>query len=219
MRLSVVVPCYNAGRFVSEAIASVRAQTVQVDEIIAVDDGSSDDTAHVLHRLAPHRVLQQQNGGAASARNAGVRAATGDVVAFLDADDILPADSIAARLSMLSPGIDAVGGVVEHFQESVPGGAAAVRAPMQARMPGAVLFRRSLFDSVGLFDPSIRMGEAMDWFARFEAAGRTFAWTNSVVLLRRVHDANTTRDVATLRADYLAVLRRAVAVRRGAEPA
>jgi glycosyltransferase involved in cell wall biosynthesis len=86
--VSVIIPTYNCSRFIAEALDSVLAQSVRPSEIIVVDDGSTDDTAA---RLAPYRALiryeRQENQGVSAARNNGVGRATGEFVAFLDADD------------------------------------------------------------------------------------------------------------------------------------
>lgn len=90
---SVVIPCYNAEHFVREAVASAQAQTVQDIEIVCVNDGSTDATLSVLHELASEdarvRVIDQPNGGEGPARDAGLCAATGDWLYFLDADDLM----------------------------------------------------------------------------------------------------------------------------------
>jgi glycosyltransferase involved in cell wall biosynthesis len=97
LRFSVVVPCFNQGTFLQECLDSIRAQRRPVDQVVVVNDGSTDP--HTLERLAALAdegivVVHQPNGGAASARNAGVRHATGDWIVTLDADDRLTADAI-----------------------------------------------------------------------------------------------------------------------------
>lgn len=89
-RVSVVVPCFNYGRFVAEAVASILAQSFRDFEVIVVDDGSTDDTPDVLRRITDPRVrvLRQANQGCAAARNAGRALARGEFLAFLDADDL-----------------------------------------------------------------------------------------------------------------------------------
>ena len=92
-RATVVIPAYNSGRFLAETLDSVLAQTVPAHEIIVVNDGSTDDTAAVAERYAERtagRVIhhRQENRGVSAARNAGIGRATGDWIAFLDADDL-----------------------------------------------------------------------------------------------------------------------------------
>lgn len=87
--ISVIVPSFNCGRFIAEALDSILAQTLQPEQIIVVDDGSTDDTAAVVGRYTDPRIryIRKQHGGAASARNAGLDLARGEYLTFLDADD------------------------------------------------------------------------------------------------------------------------------------
>jgi len=94
-RFSVIIPAFNAATTLARAIDSVRAQSWPVHEIIVVDDGSSDDTADVARRFGDAvRLIRQRNSGVSVARNAGAAAATGDWLAFLDADDWYAPDRI-----------------------------------------------------------------------------------------------------------------------------
>src|SRR6266540_1479939 len=88
--VSVVIPTYNRASLLREAIDSVLNQTFNDLELIIVDDGSTDNTEEVVHSFTDHRLmyLKQQNEGASSARNAGIQAATGEFIAFLDSDDL-----------------------------------------------------------------------------------------------------------------------------------
>jgi glycosyltransferase involved in cell wall biosynthesis len=99
--VSVVIPCYNQAHFLSEAIESVASQTYEPTETIVVDDGSTDDTSHVadVHGV---RCVRQENRGLAEARNTGLRASSGDMLLFLDADDLLAPDAIDAGVSASS---------------------------------------------------------------------------------------------------------------------
>src|SRR6185437_11144924 len=88
-RVSVVIPTYNSGPLVTEAVESVLAQTLPAAEVLVVDDGSTDDTPERLAAYGERiRYLPQANQGVAAARNRGIREATGDLIAFLDADDV-----------------------------------------------------------------------------------------------------------------------------------
>src|SRR5271155_1380230 len=111
-RVSVVLPAYNAGPFLRPAVLSVLADKTEVLEAIVVDDGSRDGSLSALSDL-PVRVLRQENLGEASARNAGVRAAKGDFVTFLDGDDLLARGGLLPRLEFLEshPDLLAAGGL------------------------------------------------------------------------------------------------------------
>src|SRR5690349_18103068 len=99
-RVSVVVPVRDGERFLAEALGSAAAQTPAAHELLVVDDGSADGSAELAERLGA-RVLRQAREGQAAARNLGVRAATGELVAFLDADDLWPARSLERRLAAM----------------------------------------------------------------------------------------------------------------------
>src|SRR6185436_125554 len=92
--VSVIIPCYNQGRFLGEAIESVLNQTYRNCEIIVVDDGSMDDTARVAARYPSVNLVRQSNRGFSAARNAGFEQSLGDLLVFLDADDRLLPNAI-----------------------------------------------------------------------------------------------------------------------------
>ena len=101
MRLSVVLPVFNGASYLAAAIDSVLAQTRPADELIAVDDGSTDDSPAILARYPDFRVISQPNSGCAAARNAGAALASGDAIAFVDQDDIQDADRFARQIDAL----------------------------------------------------------------------------------------------------------------------
>jgi len=99
-RVSVVIPCYNAGRFLAETLASVFSQTVQPVEVLVVDDGSSDRSVEIARAAGgPVRVVEQERGGPSRARNHGFELAGGDWVAFLDADDLWAPTKLERQLA------------------------------------------------------------------------------------------------------------------------
>ena len=100
--VSVVIPCFNQGRFLREALESVRAQTVRPCEVVVVDDGSTDDTAEVAEAFPGVVYVRQANRGLAEARNRGITATTGEYLVFLDADDRLRSDALSVGLEALS---------------------------------------------------------------------------------------------------------------------
>ncbi len=215
MSVSVVIPCHNAAPWLASALDSVFGQTCRPDEVIVVDDGSSDDSAAIARGFSPEVIcLAQPNQGISAARNRGIAHAHGDLLAFLDADDVWPRESLARRVEALArnPSWCCVFGQVEQFRE--PGGQ--VDQPRHGRLAGAMLARRSLFDRVGLFDRDLRIGETLDWIARLDESGLPRGTVDDVVLRRRIHGTNTVRD-PNKQSDYLKALRAALQRRRGAE--
>lgn len=115
-RFSVVIPAFNAAATLARAIESVRAQTWPAHEIIVVDDGSTDATAEVARRFADVRLIRQANSGVSVARNAGAAAASGDWLAFLDADDSYAPDRLRLHAEWIAedPTLDFLTGDYEY---------------------------------------------------------------------------------------------------------
>ncbi len=102
LNVSVIIPTYNSGLLAVEAVASVLAQTEQAYEIIVVDDGSADDTAERMATFGTAvKYIRKENGGVSSARNRGVAEATGDFIAFLDADDVWHPNKLELQLAAI----------------------------------------------------------------------------------------------------------------------
>lgn len=101
--VSIIVPAYNAEKYIHEAIQSVVDQTFQEWELLVVDDGSTDSTAKTINSFSDERIvlIQQKNAGVSSARNSGIELARGKYITFLDADDVLPSKSLEARVEYM----------------------------------------------------------------------------------------------------------------------
>ncbi|WP_416909222.1 MAG: glycosyltransferase family 2 protein [Polymorphobacter sp.] len=216
--VSVVVPCHNDARHIAAAITSVLTQTHAPSEVIVVDDGSTDESAAIIASFGPRvRLLSQANKGAAAARNAGVRAAQGALIAFLDGDDIWPENSLAARLNVLTAtGADLVFGQVRQCRGDAGPQAPGLGPDLPGRLAGAMLIRRTVFDRVGPFDERLATAETIDWVARAADAGIKEAGCDALVLYRRIHGANLMMRNHDTNSNALAVLRAAVARRRAA---
>lgn len=220
---SVIVPCYNFTAYLAEAIESILRQDHQADEIIVVDDGSVDSSAALIVEQFGSRVRYeyQPHQGIGAAYNRGVRLARARCIAFLDSDDLWPPASLGARLARLAaaPELDCVYGLVENFIS--PEIDTATRATLYcpagaqpARLTQAMLVRRSVFDRIGFFDPSLKLGETVDWVARFEESGLLAAAVDLVVVRRRIHGANTTIKQRDRLSDYVKVLKASIDRRR-----
>jgi glycosyltransferase involved in cell wall biosynthesis len=203
--ISVVMPCHNAAPFVEDAVSSVLAQTYPRFELLAVDDGSTDNTLARLHALAESdprlHVLSQSNRGPSAARNAALRRARGDYLCLLDADDAFLPAKLYAQLSALESQPHAGLVYSDYFIADdrlrptgfVPtclpdGDTLASFARRNCFAPVCPLFRRSLLDCTGLFDESIRGAEDWDFWIRCALATR-FVYVPGPVALYRTHSA------------------------------
>ncbi len=213
--ISCIVPVYNGARFLAEALDSILAQTLSPTQIIVVDDGSTDATAGVAKAYAPRvTYLWQANSGPASARNRGIGVATGHFVAFLDADDLWHADKLERQIRALESN-PAAGICITYLQnfwaEELAGERDRMREHDYAKpMPGYVcqclLARRSVFEAVGRFDEAKRFGEDHDWFLRADRAGIVKETVTELLVYRRIHGQNMTRnfdEAPRARADLL----------------
>ncbi len=224
--LSVVIPCYNAARYLGEALESVLAQRSAAPQIVVIDDGSTDDSAAIARGFGSRvELYAQQNAGIAAARNAGIARATGRWLAFIDADDLWTESSLAARHAALDRDAhaDGVFGALQQFlcPRMDPQAAARIEfdaTPQVGRFAGTLLIRREAFLRAGLFDATLKVGEMLDWVSRAALAGVTITTTDTVVMRRRIHGSNTVlqQAPAASRADYLRALKAAIDRRRAA---
>lgn len=209
--ISVVIPAYNAERFLAEAIESVHRQDYQPLEIIVIDDGSTDRTAEIAKNAQDVWCWRQPNGGIGAARNAGVRAAQGELLAFLDADDLWTEGKLAEQLAVLRsrPEIDLVAGRVEQFIDGSYAGSLTTTPATTAEgfTAGSILVRKVAYDRVGGFRTDIAVGEFMDWHSRAVACGIRMQGLDRVVLRRRIHGNNTVIRRRGQQANYLSVLK------------
>jgi glycosyltransferase involved in cell wall biosynthesis len=225
--VSVIVPCYNHGRYLAEALNSILDQSSAADEVIVVDDGSTDDSHAVAAGFGGRvRLVRQARQGIGGARNAGLPLANGEIIGFLDADDLWPADSLSRRRGALAAdgAVGCVFGETEQFisPELDDATKASLHCPAGAslaRFAGAMLVRRAAFDAVGPFDASLKVGEMMEWIGRLDDRAIRVANVAALALRRRIHGANTV--LTQTNADYLralqATLRRRAAAERGAQ--
>lgn len=220
--ISVIIPVYNGERFLAEAVESVRKQLYAPLEIIIVDDGSTDSTAAAASSLAGADLsyVCQPNGGPSKARNHGLALAHGEVLGFLDADDVWPAGRLTCLLRRLEedPSIDVVLGRTQCVREThTPGGTPQLEecAPRCVLLtPTAAVFRRRVFERVGGFDETLRYGEDGDWFMRAREAGVPIVVLDDVTLFYRRHEHNMTRGKSLKELRVVDVLKRSLDRRR-----
>jgi hypothetical protein len=212
--VSIVIPVHNGEDFVRDAIDSVLAQNYPRIELIVVNDASTDATESIVKSL-PVDICYYDfptNAGPAEARNRGVREAAGDLVAFLDADDLWPEGRLEhlVRLWIANGHPDMVQGAVqvmsldaesgEYFEDGKP-------ADAFPHYIGSALYRLDAFHRVGPFDRTMRFGEDSDWFLRAGEAGLAKLEIDDVVLLVRRHGKNMTWEKTQLELNAVTVVK------------
>jgi glycosyltransferase involved in cell wall biosynthesis len=222
--VSVLIGVYDGEAYIGEAIESVLAQDYAPLELIVVDDGSTDGSAAVAGSFPGVRVLRQENAGNGAARNRAVEEASGELYAFLDADDRFTPRKLRLQQAALDadPRLDMVFGHVQEFlsPELDEQTRARLRPPAPEPMPwtapNLMLIRRDSFHRVGPFATDVRVGVTVDWFARAAEAGLQHSILPEVVLERRLHTQNNGLRESASRGQYLEVIRRAMERRREA---
>ena len=222
--IDVVMPCFNGARYVGAAIDSVLRQSQPPARVILIDDGSTDGSEAVIRAYGARvEYYRQTNAGPAAARNCGVLRSQAEFIAFLDADDLWNPDSLEIRLRHLAQHSETDGvfaALAQFLSPELALTLAASRqfdpAPVVARFPSTFLVRRHSFQRAGMFDASLRVGEMIEWIARAEATGLRLESLDHLVLMRRIHDANSLQRAGQSSADYLKSIKGVLARKRSA---
>ena len=222
-RISVIVPVYNCERYVAEAIESVLTQTYHPFEVIVVDDGSTDGSADVAKSFTDTQIryIYQPNSGLSTALNTGVQQARGSLFAFLDSDDVWLPDKLDLQMFSFrgDPELDMVFGHISQFYSPE------LDSHLQTRVQyaegvvpgysaGTMLMKRDSFYRVGLFSPSLRLGQFVDWYSRAMEKGLKSVMLSQVVMRRRIHTSNMGLREGSSKSDYVKILKAVLDRRR-----
>ena len=223
--VSCVIPVLNGERFLAEAIESVLGQTYASVEVVVADDGSTDGTAGVVARFRDRvRLVTQANAGHAAARNLGLAQVRGELIGFLDADDLWHPRKLARQVDLLDARRDLsmCFTLLRNFVDGrdTPESLLADTA-LDGAVPGytsvTMLARRELFTRIGGFDRSLAHGNDRDWFLRAVEAGATKEMIGEVLVFRRLHGENRSRTTAPAsRAEYVRIVKASLDRRRAA---
>ena len=197
--VSVIIPVHNGERFLAEAVRSVLEQDYEPLEIIIVDDGSTDNTADIASCFEGNiRYIYQPNRGPSAARNLGIRMAAGNVIAFLDVDDLWTVDNLKRQIAVLAadPSVKIVQGLIQQMQLDTSASNVTKMVFEKSSEPyafinlGSAIYRSSVFEKVGLFDETLFENEDTDWFFRAWENSISKVVLNRVTLFYRIHDHN-----------------------------
>jgi glycosyltransferase involved in cell wall biosynthesis len=225
-RVSVIIPAYNVAPYIAQALNTVFGQTMSAFEVIVVNDGSP-DTAELEEVLQPFRdrilYLKQENRGLSGARNTGIRAATGDMIALLDGDDLWMPQYLETQTQFLRshPQYDLVYCNALLFGDSMREGKEFMAVcPSRGEVTPAALISRDccVFVSVTaraealraiVFDESLRSCEDFDCWLRFAASGRRIGYHRQILVQYRKRDASLSADPMWMAEWNLKVLEKA----------
>jgi glycosyltransferase involved in cell wall biosynthesis len=214
MPISVVIPAFNASKYIAETIRSVLRQSLPADEVLVIDDGSTDDTGAIAASFGPPvRVIRIPNSKLPAARNRGVNEAKGEWIAFIDADDLWEDNKLERQMQELSRHPEAdlcyTGRVLLDESPDTPVLRDVINVPPAAKIgeellhtnkfaPSCVVIRRSTFLAVGGHDTSLPYVEDWDLWLRLLKAGVKFVDCPEPLLRYRVHPDNMTHNAIPL---------------------
>jgi glycosyltransferase involved in cell wall biosynthesis len=209
-KISVIIPAYNAQKFIEEAIDSVLNQTLPAYEIIVIDDGSTDETSKLISNKYSNKVklIRQQNKGAPSARNLGIKASKGNIIQFLDADDIILPNKFEEQIDFWkrNPYFDIVYcDFINFYHYDYPQEIPIARPKPQGNLLNVflsgetigihtALVPKYIFTMIGGFNESLRHNSDQWFWILCSLKGFTFGYFPKVLALRRLHDTNLTKD-------------------------
>lgn len=219
--ISVIIPTFNSGKFIAEAIKSVLQQTVPPQEIIVVDDGSTDETESVVMQFKDDvQYVYQEHAGVAAARNEGLGLSQGDLITFIDADDIWLNNKIELQLQLFeqNPETELVIGFLQRVYKDCNDKSAKIFAGDESGIfvlsLGCTLIREKVFEQVGNFDEELTMSEDFDWFLRTRELGIKAEVHCDTVQLYRQHESNTTKDKLETNRYFLKAFKKSLDRRR-----
>lgn len=209
------MPAYNAGKYIVEAVESVFKQSYSPIEMIVVDDGSTDDTVEKLSRFESNiKLIISNHQGTVGARNIGIKQASGQLIAFLDADDTMHQDKIRLQVDefLADPSLDLCYTMFNNFL--TPDADAELKrtrpereGPIKGCVCGTTMIRKGAFDKVGCFDTTLRVGEFIDWYGRANDLGLKVKFIERDLYSRRSHAGNITATQRQSFKDYAKLLK------------
>ncbi|GAB6268976.1 MAG: hypothetical protein STSR0002_17180 [Smithella sp.] len=218
--VSVIIPVFNAEQFIGEAVENVLSQNYPALEIIIINDGSTDNSEAIIKNLPVDiRYFSQDNCGPSAARNKGIQDASGEFITFLDADDLWPENNLNIMVDEMlkNPEMEVIRGYAQLMELNKTNGCYDyIGGPKDLfqNYIGAAIYRRSVFEKVGLFDPALRFGEDEDWFRRAAEMKLNTQRLEETSLLVRRHGGNMTEGKNMLELNVMKVLKKSLERRR-----
>lgn len=227
MTISVIIPVFNGAKFIVEAIDSVLSQTFPADEIIIIDDGSTDESAQIINSHYGDKVkyIYQENKGVSQARNHGIKLAQGKYIAFLDQDDMYLPNKLQQEINLFNENPEAL--IISSkwryiFTNDDLKNSFIYKDQIDKEQCGvylgSYLFKKKIFELIGGFDSELDGNEDVDLFMRIKDRKIVTIMSDKLSLLYRYHDTNTTKTEAfvnNLQERTLKMIYKSLQTRRG----
>ena len=213
--VDIIIPVYNGGKFINDAIDSILNQTHQDFRILIVDDGSTDNTVSVVkeYQKGTDKILlfEEPHLGQPKAINRGLEELSADYICFLDADDYWEKEKLEKQLNFFEANNEALACFTmmkefDSFEDNeITPQYTARKEVMKGISKSTIMFKKSLLQQLGEFDPNPFIGVFVNWFSKMQKENIVFETLDEVLVHRRVHDANFTKNINKM--DYLKLLK------------
>jgi glycosyltransferase involved in cell wall biosynthesis len=219
-RVSVILPVKNGQQYIAQALSSIERNCGPEDEILIINDDSTDDTLSIIDSFVNSFNLIVINGlslGPSRGRNLGLQRACGRYITFLDHDDEWPLGRLDAHLRILESDMttDIAMGLIQNFSgPSSNQPSELISDPIFHVHLGASTFRRTVFDKIGIFDESLTFSEDHDLFLRIREAGLSIKPVDEIGLYYRIHESNMTRQKPLNEMQVFEVIKRSLKRRK-----
>jgi glycosyltransferase involved in cell wall biosynthesis len=222
--VSIIIPVFNAEKYVQEAIQSVLSQTYKNIELICINDQSTDNSLTILESFRNKIILvnNENNCGTAESRNKGIRIARGEYLAFIDNDDIWESNKLEVQMNHLrnNPALNVLFSYMQCFispdiSEEIKKIRYCPPDPTPGYIPSTVVIKRSSFKKVGYFESRWKNGESVAWIFKAKDVGLNFGIVDDVLVKRRIHETNKSAlDSSTSKSEYLRIVKESLDRRR-----
>jgi glycosyltransferase involved in cell wall biosynthesis len=222
--ISVIIPTYNAATFLPAAIESIRAQSYEPIEILIIDDGSTDHTSELVRDWQDVRYFLQSNQGPSAARNAGIDAARGELLTFLDADDLWTSNHLLLLVPplMADPSLRFAWGQSQVAQLEVDPDGNCKQEILHESVPqfliGSGAYRPAAFEDVGRFDPTLQLAEDVDWILTARQKQIPHLQLTDTTLIYRKREGSLTSGKSFHDLNVMTAIRRSIHRHRGGKP-
>ena len=222
--ISVIIPAFNAEKYVAEAIRSVLSQTYKNVELICVNDKSTDNSLSILESFGDKIILidNEDNRGTAESRNKGIRLARGEFLAFIDNDDVWEGNKLEVQMNQFNndPRLDILFSYMQCFispdlSEEVKKLRHCPPDPIPGYIPSTILVKRTSLEKVGYFESKWKNGESFAWILKAKEVGLNFGIVDDILVKRRIHETNKgVLDSSASRSEYLKIIRESLDSRK-----